>query len=265
MTASLHIQFYLNKLLNIYKLLQGSATIIYHIINGSRKKVENDFTNLKDQIHKLLYQLRSTVQQKAKYANVQRNVDSIKKDIKITQKVYQIRQKCITYSYVKKYSEKIIRTNKTIQFNYRQQVYDLQQQLDLNAIIYQYQQTNNSLGQVRTLTNNLMDQDDRKLPSLLYMTQNQKRQNNKEIDQQLDIIIDGTKQLKDNSQQIGQKIDNTTYQIDNIINEVDETNQDLNKQQNQLQRIVQKYRQPNQFFLIFILIGLCRVIYLNLN
>ncbi|CAD8180041.1 unnamed protein product [Paramecium pentaurelia] len=121
------------------------------------KKVEDDFTNLKDQIHILLYQLRSTVQQKAKYANVQRNVDSIKIDIEITQKSLSKQ-----YKDKKKYSEKTIRTNKTIYFIYRQQVYDLQQQLDLNAIIYQQQQTNNSVEQVRILKNNLMDQDDRK-------------------------------------------------------------------------------------------------------
>jgi hypothetical protein len=55
-------------------------------------------------------------------------------------------------------------------------------------------------------------------------------------------------------------------QIDKLDLEVDKTNAELNKQNTQLKKIVEQYRQPNKFcldmVLVFILLGLCGVIYI---
>lgn len=56
MAASLHIQFYLDKLMLIDKDLGGTAAAcmkyLYFIIE---KKAGDDFTSLKDSIHNLLF------------------------------------------------------------------------------------------------------------------------------------------------------------------------------------------------------------------
>ncbi|CAD8084122.1 unnamed protein product [Paramecium sonneborni] len=274
MAASLHIQFYLDKLMNIDKELGGTA--------AAQKKGGDDFTSLKDSIHTLLFQLRSKIEQKAKYANVQRNVETIKLDVEIKDLVTDVESLLDKLNEAlrkqskdkKKYPEQNIQAKQKIYSNYRQQLYDLQQLLDPNAIIDQ-QQTNNSVETVSALKMKLMDQDGRKPPPSQQMTQEEKdamqrwKQNDEQMDKQLDVLIDGTQQWKENAQKIGQKIDHTTNQIDKLTVQVDKTNEELNKQNNQLKKIVEKYRQPNKFcldmVLIFILIGLCGVIYVILR
>ncbi|CAD8093447.1 unnamed protein product [Paramecium primaurelia] len=274
MAASLHVQFYLDKLMSIDKELGGTA--------AAQKKAGDDFTSLKDSIHTLLFQLRSKIEQKQKYANVQRNVETIKIDVEIKDLITDIESLLDKLNDAlrkqskdkKKYPEQNIQAKQKIYSNYRQQLYDLQQLLDPNAVI-DLQQTNNSVETVSALKMKLMDQDGRKPPPSQQMTQEEKdamqrwKQNDEIMDKQLDVLIDGTQQWKENAQKIGQKIDHTTNQIDKLTVQVDKTNEELYKQNSQLKKIVEKYRQPNKFcldmVLIFILIGLCGVIYVILK
>ncbi|CAK69765.1 unnamed protein product (macronuclear) [Paramecium tetraurelia] len=274
MAASLHIQFYLDKLMKIDHDLGGTA--------AAQKKTGDDFISLKDSIHNLLFKLRSKIEEKHKYANVQRNQDAIKLDIEIRDLITDIERLLDRLNEAlrkqskdkKKYPEQNIQAKQKAYSNYRQQLYDLQQLLDPNAVFDQ-QQTNNSVETVSTLKMKLMDQDGRKPPPSQQMSQEEKdaiqrwKQNDELMDKQLDNLVDGTQKWKENAMAIGGKIDHTSKQIDHLTVKVDETNAELYKQNSQLKKIVEKYRQPNKFcldmVLVFILIGLCGVIYVILK
>lgn len=56
MAASLHVQFYLDKLMSIDKELGGTAAAcIIYLYFFIEKKAGDDFTSLKDSIHTLLF------------------------------------------------------------------------------------------------------------------------------------------------------------------------------------------------------------------
>lgn len=58
-------------------------------------------------------------------------------------------------------------------------------------------------------------------------------------------------------------------QISKLDKEVDKTNAELFKQNEQLKKIVEKYRQPNKFcldiVLVIVLLGLCGIIYMIMS
>ena len=91
------------------------------------------------------------------------------------------------------------------------------------------------------------------------------KENDKQMDGKLDIIIDGLGQWKDKAKLMGNKIDQTAQQISKLDVEVDKTNAELTNQNSQLKKLLIAYRKPDKFcmdiVLIIIMTGLVYVIY----
>ncbi|CAD8084813.1 unnamed protein product [Paramecium sonneborni] len=74
-------------------------------------------------------------------------------------------------------------------------------------------------------------------------------QNDRIIDDKLDIIINGVDEMKIKAQAIGNKIEQTKSQLKVLDKQVDKTNLTLLNSNKQLKDLLLKFRQPNKFCL----------------